>query len=230
MKPLPLYVALDVEDEQRALWIAREVADQVEGFKVGPRLFFKAHPSLILKLKTFGKILLDFKFFDIPSSMVGAVQTAFDLGVDSITVHASAGMVALSQLAELEQRLKARREFRILAVTVLTSFSQRTMPYFTRHYAISSQVEMLSDLVIKSGLSALVCSGQELCALRKRYPSAYLLTPGVRMSQQASEDQNRVCTPKEVLQAGANAFVMGRPIYTADDPAAVCRRIQKMCC
>lgn len=229
MKPLPLYVALDVEDEQRALWIAREVRDQVEGFKVGPRLFLKASQSFILKLKAFGKVLLDFKFFDIPSSMVGAVESAFNLGVDSVTVHANAGAEALSQLAALEQRLKVQREFRILAVTILTSFSQRTMPYLTRHHTILSQVEILSDLVIKSGLSALVCSGQELQILRKRYPSAYLLTPGVRMSRQVSEDQNRVCTPKEVLQAGANAFVMGRPIYEVDDPAAICRRIQKMC-
>ena len=226
---IPLYVALDVEEEESALDIARKLAGHVEGFKIGPKIFFKSSKGFILKLKNYGQILLDFKFFDIPTSLVGAARSAFSLGVDSITVHASAGRDALTQLAELEAKLTAKRAFRVLAVTILTSFSQKGLPYFSKAYGIFSQVESLADLTVRSGLSGIVCSGEELIHLRRRHPEAYLLVPGVRLLQQMDEDQKRVCTPQQVLKRGANAFVMGRPIYTAKDPLAICMRIQNMC-
>ncbi len=226
MKQLPLYVALDVDHVKQALLIAEQTTGYVEGFKVGPRLFFRSGQKLISKLRSLGKVFLDFKFFDIPSSMVGAVQSAFDLGADQVSVHASAGMEALKQLSILEKKLKTKREFRILAVTVLTSFSQTSLPNFSKSYSLFSQVESLADLVVKSGLTGLVCSGQEVAHLRKRYPQVYLLVPGVRLLEETNHrDQKRVITPQKVLKLGANAFVMGRPIYGAQYPAQFCKKL-----
>ncbi len=226
-KSLPLYVALDVDSEEKALYLARQVSAYVEGFKVGPRLFFKTDKSFLLKLKTYGKVFLDFKFFDIPSAMEGAVMSAFNIGADMVTVHASAGLKALKNLAVLEKKINASRNtsFRILAVTVLTSFSQKSLPYFAKPFSILSQVESLSDLVIKSGLRGMVCSGAEVASIKKRHPEAYLLVPGVRFQTGESNDQKRVFTPKDVLKNGACAFVMGRPIYQAHNPVDVCKKL-----
>ena len=227
MKKLPLYIALDMDKETRALSVAKETSTYVEGFKVGPHLFLNNRPSVIAKLKNYGKVFFDFKFFDIPSVMLSSVQAAFDLGVNLLTVHAQAGEESLRRLADLEAKLKIKRDFKILAVTVLTSFSQKNLPPLMQKHSLFSHVKSLSDLAIKSGLSGLVCSGSEVALLRKRHPKAYLLTPGIRFASGPTKDQKRVFTPKKAIEAGASALVMGRPIYESKNPAEVCAQLQK---
>ena len=232
MKILPVYVALDVNSEEQALALAKQTAPYVMGFKIGPRLALKKSPSFIEKLKNLNKkVFLDCKFFDIPSTMLASVQAAFDSGVDLVTVHAQAGENALRQLSQLEMKLKNQRDFRILAVTVLTSFSQEELPASTRCFSIFRQVEWLADMTVRSGLSGLVCSGHEAQFLRNRYPHSYLVTPGIRLSnpgvQAGSSDQNRTMTPLQVLKAGASAMVIGRSIYESNDPGRVCAELQK---
>lgn len=232
MKILPVYVALDVDSEEQALSVARQTAPYVMGFKIGPRLALKKSSGFIKKLKDLNKkVFLDCKFFDIPSTMLASVQAAFDDGIDVVTVHAQAGTVALKKLSQLEVKLKNQRDFRILAVTVLTSFSQKDLPAPNACFSISRQVEWLSDMVIRSGLSGLVCSGHEVLFLRERYPHSYLVTPGIRLPhssvQKVSSDQNRVMTPMQALKAGASALVIGRPIYESNKPKQVCVELQK---
>ncbi len=240
MNKLPLYVALDLNEEKKALLVARETSPYIEGFKIGPQLYLKSGPSLISKLSPYGKIFLDFKFFDISSTMISAVQSAFDLGVDMLTVHALAGEESLNRLAELQTKLNRKRDFRILAVTILTSFSQENLPPSLQTHSLLSHVESLSDLVIRSGLNSLVCSGNEAAGLRKKHPKAYLLTPGIRFAEKDSydtpflsrpvntkEDQKRIFTPQKALSAGVNTLVIGRPIYESTNPAEVCVWLQK---
>ena len=227
MKKLPVYVALDLDTEEQALLMAKEIAPYVEGFKVGPRLCLRNGSSFLSKLKSYGKVFLDCKFFDIPSTMLSSVQTAFDLGVDMLTVHALAGEESLKKLAKLENDLKIERDFRILAVTVLTSFTQRSLPPMMQPQSLYSHVESLSNIVMKSGLTGLVCSGGELISLRRRYSKAYLLTPGIRFASSPTQDQKRVFTPQKAIQDGASALVIGRPIYHSKDPVGVCAQLQK---
>ena len=52
-----------------------------------------------------------------------------------------------------------------------------------------------------------------------------LVTPGVRPSWAQADDQARVATPAQALDAGADLLVIGRPITRADDPAGAARRI-----
>ena len=224
---LPVYVALDVDAEATALSLAHTVSPYVEGFKIGPRLYLKCGPSLVAKLKPLGKIFLDFKFFDIPSTMESAVRAGFHLGVDLVTVHAQAGEESLKLLAELEKELKSKRDFRILAVTMLTSFSKQNPPPFTDGLSLPSCVEHLSQIVMQAGLSGLVCSGGEVAFLRKQHPKAYLVTPGIRWRDSLAGDQKRVVTPQQAQAEGADALVIGRPIYKAEDPVQACLRLQK---
>lgn len=227
MKKLPIYVALDLDTEEEALLIARKTAPYVKGFKIGPRLCLRKGFSFISKLKPYGEIFLDCKFFDIPSTMLASVQKAFDLGVDMLTVHALAGEESLKKMAKLETRLNKERDFRILAVTILTSFTQRSLPPMMQPQSLYTHVESLSDMVMKSGLTGLVCSGGELAHLRKRHSKAYLLIPGIRFTSSSLQDQKRVFTPQKAIQEGASALVIGRPIYQSKDPVKVCAQLQK---
>ena len=77
MNKLPLFVALDVDDEKTALSYAERLHNLVMGFKVGPRLYFNSGPSLISQLSRWGSVFLDFKFYDIPSTMTASVRALF---------------------------------------------------------------------------------------------------------------------------------------------------------
>jgi orotidine-5'-phosphate decarboxylase len=46
------------------------------------------------------------------------------------------------------------------------------------------------------------------------------VTPGIRPRSAASDDQQRVTTPSEAIELGADYLVVGRPITRAADPLA----------
>ena len=57
-------------------------------------------------------------------------------------------------------------------------------------------------------------------------PDFLLVTPGVRPSQAALDDQQRVMTPADAIHNGADLLVIGRPITAAPDPLQSLRDIQ----
>lgn len=205
---LAVFIALDVETREQALSLVEQTHSLVLGYKLGPRLFLK-HKDLIDCIKKYDsslQVFLDFKFYDIPSSTIEAVKTTYDLGADLVTIHASVGAKTLEQLSEISWS----RPFKILPVTVLSSVEQDAKTLET--------VQNLTDMVVKSGLKALVCSPLELPFLRKRYPSLYLVTPGIRFEKDNCDDQKRVMTPQKALQLGSSALVMGRSLTQAKNP------------
>lgn len=220
----PIFVALDVNNAETALHLASETRAFVGGFKVGPRLAVRYGESLLKEIARHGQLFIDNKYFDIPSTMLAAVQAAFDVGASYCTVHAQAGVEALTELAKLEEQLCQIRPFRILSVTILTSFRQQTLSPVSSAIPISDQVRLLARQSVDCGLTGLVCSPDEVEDLRRQFPQAYLVTPGVRMSHEAKGDQNRTSDPKTALQRGASALVVGRPICDSLNPADVAKR------
>ena len=215
----PLFIALDVDTADQAMNLVRQTRAFVGGFKVGPRLCLRYGETLLKEIARHGHMFVDNKYFDIPSTMEAAVKASFDMGAAFCTVHAQAGGEALTQLAELEEQLCKTRPFRILAVTVLTSFKQQTLSPVSQAMPISDQVLKLAELTINSGLTGLVCSPEEVETLRKKFPTAYLVTPGVRLNHESKGDQQRVADPRTALQRGSSALVVGRPIYESMEPA-----------
>lgn len=222
----PIFVALDVDTENKALELAQKIAPFVGGFKVGPRLLMRYGPGLIGRLKDFGKVFVDNKYFDIPSTMESAVRATWEAGADFATVHAQAGEQALKRLAHLENELSEQREFKVLAVTVLTSFSQLDLP-LTQEISISAQVQKLSKLILSCGLSGLVCSADEVQSVRAQSKNAFIVVPGIRTAGSALNDQSRISTPEGALKLGASMLVVGRPIVYAQDPARAAAEYQE---
>ncbi|MDD3276313.1 MAG: orotidine 5'-phosphate decarboxylase, partial [Kiritimatiellales bacterium] len=83
----------------------------------------------------------------------------------------------------------------------------------------------LGALAISSGIDGLVTSAHEAGALRKKFPNALLVTPGIRMPDGDIGDQKRVATPAFAVQQGATHLVVGRPILQAEDPAGAAQAI-----
>lgn len=207
MKKLPLFAALDLDTEKQALSFVEKTQKYVQAYKIGPRLFLVSGKQLIARIKQLApeaQIFLDFKFYDIPSSTVEAVHSAFHVGADYATVHACVGGESLRRLYQLEERLSKDRKFKILFVTALSSFPAGPKT--------EQMVFSLADAVYKAGLKGLVCSPWEARALRDKYPSAFLVTPGIRLEGDSQGDQKRVMTPLQALRAGSSALVMGRSL------------------
>jgi orotidine-5'-phosphate decarboxylase len=81
------------------------------------------------------------------------------------------------------------------------------------------QVLRLAGLAEKAGLDGLVCSAQEAQSLKAQFAGLQLVTPGIRPAGSAADDQRRILTPAQAIQAGSDYLVIGRPIAQAADPA-----------
>ncbi|WP_253696365.1 orotidine-5'-phosphate decarboxylase [Bdellovibrio bacteriovorus] len=211
----PIILALDVDTRDQALKIADDLSEIVGGFKLGPRLCLRYGMEFVKEMAQRGPIFLDNKHFDIPSTMEAAVRASFEAGASLVTVHALSGDEALKRMAAVEKELQSQRPFKILAVTILTSWDQASVPGNMKEQPIAQHVTDLVNLVSSSGLSGVVCSPHELDLLQNR--DLYLVTPGIRFSMQDSGDQKRIMGPKEALRKGASALVVGRPILESNN-------------
>ena len=220
-----VFLALDVDKKDVAMSLVEKWSPYVQGFKVGPRLGFQLSQSEWSALSKKGDLFLDYKFFDIPSTVVSSVKRAFMLGSSFCTVHALNGEVCLKELSKLEKELNRKRPFQILAVTLLTSFDQNTnrLPLVKR--PSESIVKNLTSLVIHSGLGGLVCSAAEAGMLKSLYPKITLVCPGVRFSGDSAHDQKRVMNPKEAYKVGADHLVMGRSLINVENPLSVIKEL-----
>lgn len=219
----PLCVALDIEKVEDAISMAKALRGIVGGFKVGPRLINKAGEKIIHELANFAPVFVDCKYFDIPSTMIAAIRSAFDAGASVVTIHALSGAEALSACAKLESELNKVRPFKVLAVTILTSWKDSSYPPVFNTKDSLSNVLQLAHFVLANGLGSIVCSGEELSSLRQL--RLFKLVPGIRRRGDQVGDQSRVITPRLALQSGANVIVVGRPIIEAKDPLLEAEKI-----
>ena len=114
----------------------------------------------------------------------------------------------------------------VMAVTVLTSLGGGDMDAIGQTGPVADQVLRLGLLARDNGVDGLVASPLEVAVLRDALgPDCILVVPGVRPTWAGSDDQVRVMTPAQAVQAGADYLVIGRPITRADNPADAARRI-----
>lgn len=218
-----LVLPLDVDDLGEAERLIELLKDEVGVFKVGLELFTAHGPRAVELVRAAGaRCFLDLKLFDIPATMAGAVRSAVELGVDYLTIHASAGPTALARCAEIAAGTKTE----LLAVTVLTSMDEAELRALGHQESARDRVIALARLATGAGIGGLVCSPEECSALREALdPSIVLMVPGVRPLGADHGDQRRVATPKSAIEQGASLLVVGRPIRNASDPRAAARSI-----
>ena len=226
-----LVLALDLENDRVALDLVSELKDFVGMFKVGHQLFTAYGPDIVRRIISMGsRVFLDLKYHDIPNTVAKASAEAVKLGVSVLNVHALGGhdmMKAASESAkETAATLHLSRPI-VLAVTVLTSMDEQSLRKelkITR--SIQREVSHLARLAQRAGMQGVVASPQEIKALRRSVRGDFvILTPGVRPTWAAKDDQKRVMTPGEAIAAGADYVVVGRPILKAADRKAAAKQI-----
>ncbi len=218
-----IIVAIDGMDRNEAISFLKGCPD-ISWVKVGLELFTKEGPTIINTFKDMDKkIFLDLKFHDIPNTMSSASYHVSKLGVDIISLHASAGLKAL-QLSK-EATIKGAREINnkppeVIAITVLTSISPQDFKYeLNRESSIEENVLSLSKLTYDAGLDGCVCSPLEVKSLRDKYDDKFkLITPGIRFLIDDKNDQSRVMSPVDAISNGASKIVVGRAITKSNNP------------
>jgi orotidine-5'-phosphate decarboxylase len=219
----PIYVAIDTGDIDRAYALARAVAGNVGGLKLGLEFFMAQGPAGIRRMAALGMpIFLDVKLHDIGNTVAGAVRSLSGLGVAILNVHATIGLKAMA-----EARAALDPATALIAVTVLTSFDGDDLAAIGVPAAVPAQVARLAALTREAGLQGIVCSGAEIAATHKAWPEAMIVVPGLRPAGSAMGDQKRVFTPRAAQDLGASVLVIGRPITGADDPGAAAAAIAR---
>jgi orotidine-5'-phosphate decarboxylase len=228
-KPNPIFVALDMPSLDKALALAASLAPHVGGVKLGMEFISANGPDGIRAVvKTGARVFVDLKFHDIPNTVAGAVRETAKLGSAVMTVHASGGAAMMKAAAEAAAAASPRPK--LIAVTVLTSLTGEDLAAQGIAAAPLEQAVRLAKLAKSSGLDGVVCSPQEIAAIRAACGSDFLIvTPGVRPKGSDLADQKRVMTPGEALRAGADILVIGRPITAAADPVAAAAAIAAEC-
>jgi orotidine-5'-phosphate decarboxylase len=223
-----IIVAVDVTDESAALRLVERLGGAVGFYKIGLELFTRCGPDIVRRVREAAGercgIFLDLKFHDIPNTVQGAARSAATLGVDMLTVHLCGGRAMLQAAAT---GAGAGGPL-ILGVSVLTSSDESTLKEIgVEAPTVEAQVLRLARLGVQSGLGGVVASPKEIAALRGAYGDRLkIVTPGVRPAWAAgSDDQRRVMTPREAVEAGADYLVIGRPITGQPDPRAAAERI-----
>ena len=228
-----LIVALDVENLAAANELVTTLADEIKWFKIGKQLFTAVGPASVKQLHEAKKnIFLDLKFHDIPNTVAGAVASGTRIGANMINMHASGGLEMMriaTESAEKQASELGISKPTLLGVTILTSVDEANFQRdFGTQRKLEYQVAYLAELSQKAGLNGVVASPLEISLIRKVCGDDFVIvTPGVRPAWAASNDQQRVMTPAEAIDAGAGYIVVGRPITAADNPREAARTILK---
>ena len=147
-----------------------------------------------------------------------AVKAAAEMGVWMVNVHCSGGMRMMAACREALDKRSGPQPL-LIGVTVLTSMEREDLAGIGLDIEPQEQVLRLAALAEKAGMDGLVCSALEASALKTAHPSLQLVTPGIRPAGSAQDDQRRILTPRQALDAGSDYLVIGRPISQAADPA-----------
>lgn len=218
-----LIFALDVPEVADAKQLVETLGDSVTFYKIGMELLMTGgYFDLLDWLKARDhKVFVDLKLFDVPATVGRSIARLAQRGADFATVHGNQGI--------MQAAAEARSgDLKVLAVTALTSLDQGDIDDLGFACNIEDLVLSRARRALEAGCDGVVSSGLEVERLRAECGDRLVaVTPGIRpVSNDNEDDQKRVMTPTQALQAGADYLVIGRPIRDAADPRAAAEAIQ----
>ena len=154
---------------------------------------------------------LDLKINDIPQTALSAVDSLKDLkGCKYITVHANGG---LDMLKAIKKKTKSiNKNLKVFGVTILTSLNNKSLKEIGHTKSVDQLVLKQAGLIKKSGCDGIVCSAQEAKIVRKKFKNLFIVTPGIRLPGDNTNDQSRVMTPNDAFKNKVSSIVMGRSL------------------
>ena len=211
MKKQPIFVAVDTNNHKRASEIINATKNYIYGAKFGLEFFCsKGGREAIKKFKNKNvKIFLDLKLKDIPNTVYKSIKSLRDISPDYLTIHASGGLEMMK--AAKKAQSETNKKMKILAVTILTSLTNKDLKQMGSNTPIQTQVQKLAQTARLAKIHGIVCSAHEIKRVKKVSKNFEIVVPGIRISNKV-QDQKRVMSPKQALKLGATHLVIGRDI------------------
>jgi orotidine-5'-phosphate decarboxylase len=177
------------------------------GYKFGLEFWnSKNGRSFISKLKN-KVIFADLKLLDIPNTCRSAIKSIKDIkNINYLTVHVSGGLEMLKTIKSVSGKIK------ILGVTTLTSLDNKALKQIGYKKNVKQLALHQAKLAKLAKLNGIICSPHEAKFLKKICKGMEIITPGIRLKGDKTQDQKRFTTPKEAFKNGATSIVIGRSI------------------
>ena len=178
--------------------------------KFGLQFFYSKHGRKFLE--KFNKdFWLDLKLNDIPQTALSAIESLKDLKkCKYITVHVNGGLEMLKSIKKKAKKIN--KNLKVLGVTILTSLNNKSLKEIGHTKNVKQLVLRQAKLVKKSGCDGIVCSAQEATIVRKKYKNLLIITPGIRLPGDNSNDQKRIMTPRQAFKNKVSGIVIGRSL------------------
>ena len=216
MKNKTVFVACDTSNLQEIKKILTQTKTKKIKIipKFGIQFFYSKNGRKFLEnIKS--EFWLDLKINDIPQTALSAIDSLKDLKkCKYITVHANGGLKMLKEVKKRSKKIN--KNIKILGVTILTSLNNKSLKQIGHTKNVKQLVFKQADLIKKSSCDGIVCSAQEAKIVRKKYKRLLIITPGIRLPGDQSNDQMRVVTPKEAFKNKVSGIVMGRSLTKGD--------------
>ena len=212
MKNRTIFVACDTSNIDKIKTIIAETKSNKLKIipKFGLQFFYsKKGRKFLEKIKN--DFWLDLKINDIPQTATSAIESLKDLKkCKYVTAHVNGGLEMLKSLKKKVKKIN--KDLKILGVTILTSLDNKSLKEIGYTKNVKQLVLKQAALIKKSGCDGIVCSAQEALMVRKRYKNLLIITPGIRLPGDSSNDQMRIMTPKQAFKNKVSGIVIGRSL------------------
>ena len=212
MKNKHIFVACDTSNLNEI----RKIINQTNSSKLkiipkfGLQFFYSKHGRKFLE-KFKKDFWLDLKINDIPQTALSAIDSLKDLKkCRYVTVHANGGLEMLKSIKKKSKKIN--KNLKVLGVTILTSLNNKSLKEIGYTKNVKQLVLKQAALIKKSGCDGIVCSAQEATMVRKRYRDLLIITPGIRLPGDSSNDQMRIMTPRQAFKNKVSGIVIGRSL------------------
>ncbi len=207
-----IILALDTTNLDKAIDITQRIKNKIFTVKLGLE-FFNAHGKEgVKKFNEIGitNLMLDLKLKDIPETVYKAIKALDGIKFGFLTIHGQGGKLMIEKAKKAAGEIKSQPK--ILMVTVLTALTDDDLKAMGSNNTTFEQVEKLAKIAKEMNVGV-VCSGHEAKTVRKIIVHYLLIfTPGIRMSNDNKDDQQRICTPIESIKNGSDKIIMGRSL------------------
>ena len=214
MKNKTIFVACDTSNLNQIKKIIKDTKTNKLKIipKFGLQFFYSKHGRKFLE-NFKSEFFLDVKLNDIPQTALSALESLKDLKkLRYVTVHANSGLESLK--AVTKKAKKINKNIKVLAVTILTSLNNKSLKEIGHTKSVDQLVLKQAELIKKSGAAGCVCSAREAKLIRKKYKNLFIVTPGIRLPGDKTNDQTRVETPAKAFDNKVSAIVMGRSLVS----------------
>ena len=212
MKNRTIFVACDTSNIDKIKNIIKKT--KTKELKIIPKFglqFFYSRNGRKFLEKIKDDFWLDLKINDIPQTALSAIESLKDLKkCKYITVHANGGLEMLKAVKKKSKKIN--KNLKILGVTVLTSLNNKSLKQIGHTKKVNQLVLKQADLIKKSNCDGIVCSAQEALIVRKKYKNLLIITPGIRLPGDSSNDQMRTMTAKDAFKNKVSGIVVGRSL------------------